>query len=152
MNKERLFVLGEKTLEMIKISEILDRANLDFKFATFNNKELTSENKCRVDIINDNSKDSVVYVNCSEEVPSFEYAEFIGEKKDKSLMEQFLNMLYLNELFEAGIIKYNPGSQSKVLGRVIKAPILINDDPEWLIDYMDFCGVSPIPEDISKFL
>lgn len=152
MNKNTLFLLGEKTPTMLKISELLEKAELSFEWATFNGKPITNETRLNIDKISDLSKDSVVYVNCSEEVPSFEYATYIGEYKDGNLMEQFLNLLYLNEMFKAGLIKYTPGSQSKTLGRVINASILIEGKKEWLIDYMDFCGVSPIPEDVVQYL
>jgi len=148
-NKNSLFVLGEKTPVMNKISEILDKAELSFVFATVNNKPVNKDNKNHIDSVTDISFEQVIYIDCSEEVPSFEYATCIfGE----NLMNQFLELLYLDEMFKAGIIKYDPGMQRKTLGRVIKQSILIDGEKEWLIDYMDFCAVSPIPDNIKQFL
>ena len=113
--------------------------------------EINNKNKHKIDNICNENSDSVVYIDCSEEVPSYEYCTYIGSENG-NLMEQFLNQLYLKELYDGGVILYDVGSQANVRGRVVFKSVLIEGKQEWLIDYMDFCAVSPIPKNIIKFL
>lgn len=88
-----------------------------------------------------------------EEANSYTDAVYIGldpkgifknEKKLNTFID-LLEYLYLDELFAARVINYDPGIASGK-GRVVYQRY--NGDKDWFIDYGDFCAISLLSDEV----